>query len=134
MPNIVDKTTDALIRQLERLDRLALDNSERVKAECDRATALNNTARNIRELGDLYLRAEMLQMSTPERKFDPGAMFAKPAMVDVNKPNLLRQTANAWGDGAKTVINKYGEFECDDGLDKYYARVPKGFEKEPKEG
>ena len=134
----VTKTAEMLMAQLDRLNKLTVAGGERleeqvdaIKAECDRAKAVNDTARNVIALGDLYLRAEMLQMTTPERKFVPGPMFAQPQMVDVNKPNLLRQTANAWGEESQTVINRFGEFETDDGLDDYYARVCNKHEKAP---
>ena len=76
MVSVLTKTTAALLAQLARLDALAVEDAEKVKAECDRATALNNTARNIQGMLDLHLRAEMLQMNGYDRFFDPGAMFA----------------------------------------------------------
>mgnify|MGYP006988879168 CR=1 FL=1 len=116
MSNVIDKTTDALVRQLERLDELALDNSERVRAECDRASALNNTVRNIQQLGDLYLRSEALRMGAGEREFVPGPIFARHAMVNAGftAPTAKLNPANAWGDGSRTRINEMGEFEDGD--------------------
>ena len=109
MVSVLTKTTAALLAQLARLDALAVEDAEKVKAECDRATALNNTARNIQGMLDLHLRAEMLQMNGYDRFFDPGAMFAD-APKAAGGGYL---TANAWGDGSRTTINEMGEF-CDE--------------------
>lgn len=121
MSNVVEKTTDFLIAELDRLNGLSVQAGERMKesievleAECARAKAVNDAAKNIIGLGELYVHAQMLQMNTPEREFAPGAFFREQKMIDVNKPNLVAQTANAWGDGAKTRMNALGEFEDGD--------------------
>lgn len=113
MANVIDRTTRLLMDQLERLDALALGDSERVAAECMRATAVNATAKNIRELGDLYVRSQMLQMNATEARFEPGAFFRKAPAVDAGftAPSAKLNPATSWGDGAKTTINALGEFE-----------------------
>lgn len=114
MANVIDKATELLLAQLERLDALSANNSELVAAECMRATALNNTAKSIHDMGELYLKAE--QMAQDGGEFRPGRFFARTPLVDVNKPQLgqvgaAREKALAWGDGSKTVINEMGEFD-----------------------
>lgn len=132
MSNTIERTADMLMDQLSRLNALAVKKGEdmaesldALKAECDRAKAVNDTARNIGMLADLHLRAEMMQM-TPDRAFQAGAMFAEKVdagKVDAGKARAQLKAATAWGGGSTTVINSHGEFETDDGLDDYHAKV-----------
>ena len=68
MSSLVDKTGEMLMAQLKRLDRMTVakgeamaESVEALEAECERSKAVNETARNIIGLGDLHMRAEMLQ-------------------------------------------------------------------------
>lgn len=112
--NVVEETAKALYGQLKRLDRLALDDMEKVKAECDRATAVNATCHNIIGLGDLYIRSQVLQMNRPEGTFEGGILFDGPSQVKGPRSNDF---------GGRTKLNELGEFVSDDGLDAYTGNV-----------
>ena len=111
--SMVESTAKVLYAQLMRLDRLALDDMDKVKAECDRATAVNNTCRNIIGLGDLYMRSQMLQMNGPDVKFERGLLFGEPSPEGSGDKVF----------GGRTKINEHGEFVQDDGLDAMTGSV-----------
>lgn len=113
MSSMVESTAKALYAQLVRLDRLAMDDMEKVRAECERATAVNNTAHSIIGLGDLYIRSQTLQMNRPDRAFEGGILFDGPKI----------DTAKAKDFGGRTKLNEHGEFVADDGLDAYTGSV-----------
>lgn len=112
MSSMVEATASALYAQLRRLDRLALDDMDKVRAECERATAVNNTCKNIVALGDLYMRSQMVQMDGPG-SFVGGILFDGPKL-DSPKPDDF---------GGRTKLNEHGEFVADDGLDAYTGSV-----------
>lgn len=123
MSNVVDGTADILMAQMKRLDQLTVAKGEqlaesvdRLKAECERAKAVNDSARNVVALGDLYLRSQMLQMNKPERQFEPGKLFAQPKKVDASftAPSSKLSPATSWGEGSSVRINELGEFVEDD--------------------
>ncbi|MBQ9000283.1 MAG: hypothetical protein IJ087_00320 [Eggerthellaceae bacterium] len=113
MSSMVEATAKALYAQLIRLDKLAMDDMDKVKAECDRATAVNSTAHSIIGLGDLYIRSQMLQMNRPDRAFEGGILFDGPRRDDLKAPDF----------GGRTKLNEHGEFETDDGLDAMTGSV-----------
>lgn len=123
MSGIVEKTADMLMEQLRRLNAITVDKAgdvaaqiDAVKAECERSKAVNDTARNIIGLGELHVKAEMLMMGAPERKFDPAAFFGDERADALPAPEREQVVvpANAWGDGARTRVNELGEFEDGD--------------------
>lgn len=122
MSELVDKTADMLMAQLARLDKMTIaageemgESVEKLKAECERARAVNETVKNIVSLGQMHMQAEALQMAAPERQFEPGRMFSAGHGVERDRAQLPMARATAWGEDSTTRINELGEFVDEDG-------------------
>lgn len=126
MANAVDAMAGVLLGELNRLSKLSAADGEAIAAECMRAKAINETVKTACALGELHLHSQMFRMGKDVDAFQPGALFQeRKAGLEWQKPETRKlQAGDAVSDGGRTVINSHGEFETDDGLDDFYARVP----------
>ena len=131
MATTVDAMAGILVAELRRLSNLDASDGEKIATECMRSKAINDTVKTACTLGELHLHSQMMRMGKDTDSFQPGALFADRQEHAWSKPKARKlEAGEVVSDGGKTVINEHGEFETDDGLDAYTARVPKGWEKE----